>query len=184
MKKRICGLLAVIFFCFFAFGCSLDSCFKGNQDGTGESEEPTAVYYTVTFEQDGFESITKSVQEGRALIDIPAPKEVAGYTITWEETDLSNVTQDITVQAVVTANTYTITYRLNYNHATMTKTEEKIVYGEEFTLETPTVAENSEYAFVKWIDEETREEVKAGTYLYPRNITLIGVWSDGHSKPY
>ena len=179
MKKRIFGLLTVLFLCFFAF--SFASC---SSDDNGGGDESTTVYYTVTFEQDGCEPITKSVQEGRALTDIPAPKEVVGHTVTWEEVDLSNVTQDTTVRAVVTVNTYTLTYRLNYNHATMTKTEEKIVYGEEFTLETPTVEANSEYTFVKWIDEETREEVKSGTYLYPRNITLIGVWADGHSKPF
>ena len=179
MKKRIFGLLTVLFLCFFAF--SFASC---SSDDNGGGDESTAVYYTVTFEQDGFEPITKSVQEGRALTDIPAPKEVAGYTVAWEEVDLSNVTQDTTVRAVVTANTYTITYRLNYDNATMTKTEEQVVYGEEFTLETPTVEANSEYAFVKWIDKETSEEVQSGTYLYPRNITLIGVWSDGHSKPF
>ena len=140
--------------------------------------------HTVTFVQDGYDPVIRKVGVGKALTDIPTPQEKIGHTAVWEDKDLSNVLNDLTVYAVATPNDYKITYQLNYNYATMEKTEDVITYGEEFTLEKPVVDESKEYRFVKWIDVETGEEVKSGTYLYPKDITVKCVWTDGHSYFY
>ncbi|MBQ7924359.1 MAG: InlB B-repeat-containing protein [Clostridia bacterium] len=193
-KKGLCCLIAFLFLTLGIVGCK---CADGSEadnvggvagedstgDGVGETM-PALTYYTVTFLQDGQEPVERRVAEGTALTDIPLPKEKTGYTVVWEEADLTNIMRNIMVRAVETANTYTVTYRLNYNYASMDKREEQVTYGETFTLETPTVTETGEYTFVKWVDETTREEIKSGVYLYPRDITVIGVWSDGHSNFY
>ena len=192
VKKIVC-LLAILATCCSAVGClRVDTSDSGNsssissEQSTGESasEEPVIVYHTVTFKQDGYDDVIREVADGEDLTDIPEPHGRPGYTVVWEGAELTNVRQDLTLRAVETVNVYTLTYKINYNYASMSNTTKKITYGTEFTLETPFVEPNAEYKFVKWIDEETKEEVKAGVYLYTKDVTLIGVWSDGHSNFY
>ena len=77
----------------------------------------TAVYtinvYKITFRAEGSADIVKEVAWGEAITDIPAIPARVGYDQVaphWEETDLSNVRKDMVVEAVYTANQYTITF--------------------------------------------------------------------------
>ena len=74
----------------------------------------TRATHKVTFKQEGQTDIVKEVLDLAALAqsDIPTPVQQNGYTIVWEDIDLSCITEDITVNAVKSLITYTITYEL------------------------------------------------------------------------
>ncbi len=68
---------------------------------------------TVTFIADGAEVAVKEVTYGATLTDIPAVPAKVGYDKVapyWDVTDFANITSDVTVNAVYTINTYTVTY--------------------------------------------------------------------------
>lgn len=70
--------------------------------------------YTVTFKADGTVVATKTVEYGGALTDLPEIPAKEGYdqtAPTWDVTDFSNITSDITVNAVYTINVYTVTFK-------------------------------------------------------------------------
>ena len=75
----------------------------------------TAVYtpnvYTVTFMDGTTVVATKEVTHGNALSDVPAVPTKTGYTSAWEVADFSTVTKDMTVNAVHTVITYTVTFK-------------------------------------------------------------------------
>ena len=74
----------------------------------------TRATHTVTFKQDGFADVTREVLDLADLTDIPTPQHVDGYKFTWNRTDFTSITEDITVTANKTLITYTIEYVLTY----------------------------------------------------------------------
>ena len=132
---------------------------------------------TVTFVQNGQAAITRSVARGGTLTDIPVPAAKRGYTVTWNRKDFSNLTEDITVNAVETANVYTITYSLgereNDRYAAIDQTSQGVTFDQPYNLYTPTCRG---YKFVKWVISGTQEELKNGTYDRDANIELTAVW--------
>ena len=78
----------------------LSSCGKGK----------TLETFTVTFKQDGYASITRKVEEGKAIENIPLPSPKYGYTVNWDVTDFTNIKSDLIVNAVATPNKYVLTY--------------------------------------------------------------------------
>lgn len=133
-------------------------------------------YLTVTFVQDGCDNIVRTVKAGDALTDIPEPQPARGHTVKWEDVDLSCVTSNITVYAVATPNTYTITYNLqNKQGATISSVTQQVVFGQSFVLLTPYCPTSK---FVKWLDETTQQAVENGVWSIDGNVTLIAVWTD------
>ena len=70
----------------------------------------TAKTMTVTFVADGQTVATRQISYGSPLTDIPAVPEKEGHTGEWNETDLSEIKQNLTVNAVYTANILTVTF--------------------------------------------------------------------------
>lgn len=95
--------------------------------------EPANKYY-ITFKQDGQQDIVKEVLEGESLTDIPTPAPKTGYIVTWDVEDFTNITEDMTVNAVETVKTFTIHYDVNGGQAISETTQ--ITYGEVFNLKT------------------------------------------------
>ncbi len=168
MKKIISVAVALIaVFCLFA--C------------TPATEPPANATYTVTFKQDGAADVTRTVEEGKSLTDLPAPQAVTGYTVTWESKDLTNVKSDITVNAVKTPNTYTITFELNNENASVQSDTLNVVYDAEFILPKPEVFGTNE--FIKWVIKGTQTELTSGVYKIADNVTLTAVydeWTENH----
>ena len=168
--KRLCSLLlaCIATLCLF---CACKEPDKG------------PVVYTVTFSQEGQTDIVKEVESGKALTDIPTPVGQEGYDIVWSVTNFSNITENLTVTAVVTPKTYVITYTYNplldnAYEVTLEKTTQSVAYNSQFTLATAT-ASNTERTliFEGWVDQETNEPVEAGTYVFTKNITLVAQFS-------
>lgn len=127
-----------------------------------EEEEKT---YTITFQQIGVDDVVKEVKEGETLTDIPQPQPQTGYTVVWEEVDLTNVQRDITVNAVETPNVYTITY--NVNGGTLATLTQEVTYDSEVTLATPTL---DGYDFTGWT--YNGKSVINGKWKIAENVTL------------
>lgn len=144
-------------------------------------DDPVAVVYEVTFKQAGEEDIVITVEEGKgiAAADMPTPAPVTGHTVAWEVTEVSNVTADITVNAVATPNTYTITYVVNVAGIEAPEAQD-VVFGTAFTL--ADIADGR-YEFSHWVIEGTDTVFEAGEYDIADDVTLVAVFND-QTNPY
>ncbi len=128
---------------------------------------------TVTFVQ-GEKVTTITVNKGDSVTDLPALQPKPGYTVTWDKTDLSNVQTDLTVHAIETANTYTITYYLgDVTSAQITSSTQKVTFDKTFSLYKPSA---TGYTFVKWVIRGTENEFISGTYTLDTDLQLVAVW--------
>ncbi len=87
--------------------------------------------FKVRFVQHGEEDVVIEVEKGKKLSDIPSPKEVKGYDVSWDTVNLEDmvITGHLTVNAVSVPKTYTVTFKYNGKETTKTAT-----YGKKFTL--------------------------------------------------
>ena len=81
--------------------------------------------YTVTFMANGYQVAQYTVRSGETLPEIPAVPETYGYTGAWDADTDAEITADTVIEAVYTANEYTI----NYNDENMT-----VYYSEDVTF--------------------------------------------------
>lgn len=191
MKKSL-----LLFICAFCCSMTFSACFgdssgsSSGQSQTGQSSSSEEVEssgdetesssveavekYTVTFKQADQIDQMVEVVKGDSLEseDIPAVKEKTGYTIRWEEVDLTNITEDITVNAVETANTYTITY--DANGGSVTPATQEVVFDSTPTLATPT---REDYLFNCWTYEGTAV-VNGAAWTIADDVTLVAEWTD------
>ena len=124
---------------------------------TAEWTEDIPDYCEITFVYDADTKAVKQVAYGEDLsvTDIPELPIVKGHTVTWSETDFTNVTAPKTVHLVKTANKYKI--YLNATSAgklpTNQKSEIEVTYGEKVPVVLNAVHNDSEnYAFSGWYD--------------------------------
>ena len=138
----------------------------------------TENYYTITFiHADGSTEAVK-VENGKTLQKdaLPGVKAQTGHTVVWEITDFSNITTNTNVNEKVTANQYTITYRLAQGESIVGETVVTVTYGESFTLATPTNTDTNK-TFSHWQNVDTNKEFKAGTWTTVGNVTLEAKWN-------
>ncbi len=156
---------------------------ESEEESLEESSEDAsvAITYTVTFKQAGEEDIVITVEEGKgiAAADMPTPAEVVGHTVSWEVTEVSGVTANITVNAVANPNTYTITYIVNVAGIEAPEAQD-VVYGTEVTL--ADIADGR-YEFSHWVIEGTDTVFESGEYEVAGDITLVAVFND-QTNPY
>ncbi len=138
---------------------------------TGCSKEPEQ--YTVVFRQDGQADITYTVDEGSDITDLPTPKAVTGYTVVWDRTTLQNITENIIVTAVATANEYTITYAQE-DGVTLDAYTQTVVYDANYQLKTP---EKDLYEFDGWYNDTTLV-AQSGVWKIASDVTLTAHWAD------
>lgn len=171
MKKLVMLILAMsMCFALTACGGGNSGCGIGNSTSESSSQEQESV--TVTFKQSGYSDVVKTIEKGETLTDIPAPQERIGYTITWETVDLTNITEDITVNAVEIANTYTVTY--DANGGTVAEETQEVTFDAETTLATPM---REDYLFNGWTYEESAV-VNGAKWSIASNVTLVADWID------
>lgn len=114
------------------------SCPSAGKWTTDDNLTLTAAYelietekFKVRFVQQGEEDKVIEVKKGEKLNDVPAPKVIKGYNVSWDIADLHDrvITEHLTVNAVFTPKTYKVTFKYNGEETTKTAT-----YGEKFTL--------------------------------------------------
>ena len=165
MKKMLLVMsLAIGFSCVFG-GCS-------NSENGGSPEQT----YTITFKQAGQEDIVKEVKKGEDLSEIPTPKSKTGYTVEWDTTDFLDITADMVVTAVATANTYTITY--DAGEGILSQTTQEVVYDSTPTLATPTL---EGYTFTGWTYNGT---AVLGKWTIANDVTLVASWVKDAENTY
>ena len=131
--------------------------------------------YTITFVQEGQDNVIRTAKKGTALTNVPTPVAVTGYDVAWNVTDFSDIQSNMTVTAVTTAKTYTITYVVSDFAAskgvTLAQTQQTVTYGQAFTLfEKPTYTDEVEYVLHAWLKGGV--EFTSGTWTLTENVTL------------
>ena len=128
--------------------------------------------YTVTFVQ-GAQSQSVVVKKGEsvAAADVPALVEIAGYDVAWNINDYSNIQSDMTVTAVYTAKTYTITYKAEGFDIDGTTTN--VVYGDAYSL---AVLEKDGYNFLGW-SYAGSVYTSGNAWNIAGNVELTASWS-------
>ena len=144
------------------------------------NDEPTT--YIVTFVQEGEPSISKPVQEGGSLADanIPVPQDKTGYTVAWDidEGELTNIQSNITINAVFTANEYTVTFDLQEGETLKNDgggdiLAQQVTYDSAYTLPTPT---KEGFTFVCWKYQTTvLDGVK---WTIADNVSVTADWTE------
>jgi len=135
-------------------------------------------YYSVTFVQNGQPDVVKTVEEGENLTDIPSVKSETGYTVVWEDKYLTDIQTDITVNALRTANSYTVTY--DANEGSVEEETQTIVYDSEYVLETPT---RNDYTFISWKNGQD-SVTQTGVWKIAEDVTLTAEWKENIPEYY
>ena len=171
--KKILLLLLSLTLTAGAFG----ACGKkdNNPDKSSQSESvlPEEKTFTITFTQEGQADVVKEVKEGETLTDIPAPVQKTGYTTVWSVTDFANITANMTVTAVSTANEYTITY--DAGEGEVATATQKVTYDAvpgEFAVPT-----RENYQFVCWTYENTAV-LPTSAWKIASDVTLVAQWQE------
>ncbi len=124
---------------------------------------------TIIFVQAGEDVITKTVNKGETLTDVPAVATKIGYDCVWDRTDFTNITENITVNAIETPKTYVITF--DADGGSLSVTEQTVTFNGAYTLPTPT---KKGFIFLGWYDGET--EYTGGTWTTAKEVTLKAKW--------
>ncbi|MFA5526315.1 MAG: InlB B-repeat-containing protein, partial [Acholeplasmataceae bacterium] len=82
------------------------------------------IIFVVEFYIDDELHATRSVQHGEALENIPALPQRVGYNGVWSITDFSSITENLTIEAIYTKKTYTVTFEDEWGHVYHTETVE------------------------------------------------------------
>ena len=142
-----------------------------------ESTEPEKQEFTVTFQQAGQQDVVLTVEEGATVAeeDIPTPVQEAGYTIVWnaeELAQLNNISANVTVSTVKTANTYTVTFESEGVDAPAAKS---VTYNTEVVLD---ALEREGYTFDGWFIKDTATQVVSGPWTIANDVTLVAKWTE------
>ena len=184
--KKIILLVLSIGMCFAFASCAelVEPIQSGNSsstemestsDGLENSSDNETQYVTVTFKQEGKTDVVKTLEKGDNLTDIPIPAEKTGYNVIWDRMDFTGIMEDIVVNAVATANTYTVTY--DANGGLVANATQEVVFDADYTLEMPTHTE-SYMRFDGWKDAENNTIALTGKWTTDRDMSLTAQWTD------
>lgn len=145
---------------------------------------PTGNTVKVTFVQENGTEIVKTVQKGQALTDVPTPESKTGYSAAWDRTEFSYLTENITVNVVLTANEYTLTYNVGREDATIEYTTQRVTYDCAAALLTPVCTDKNQ-RFLGWDIQGTDEQERLTafeTYTIAEDVTLLALWEKEFSS--
>ena len=135
----------------------------------------TRATHKVTFRQSGQPDKVYDVLDladfAEAFPDVVA---VAGYDIAWEEKQLTRVTEDVIVNAVITPTVYEITYILDGGTIPYNAPRQYTIETETFELPVP---QRDYYSFEGWYAEDTfANRVVQVSQGSTGNVTLYAKW--------
>ena len=160
-------------------GNSSDS---SSDSSDSSSQAPVTEYVTITFQQEGQADVVKTIVKGTALTEVPTPASKTGYTVVWDETDFTNVTESMIVTAVATAKTYKVILNVGDN-ASISQTTITVTYGQAYELPTPT---HQDKTFKEWLYNGEKFEGK-GTWeldVAEEELTVTAKWTVDWSGSY
>lgn len=162
---------------------SVASCSITRKNNNNNDTEQVVVTgdYVVTYYVNGnvYKQIGVNSGDSLTLIDTP---EIEGYDVSWENVDLTNITSNITINAVLTAKTYTITYELTDTSGnTSVYGTETYKYNDEVTGLTVSVPEG--YVFSGWSNLPSTmgssNITVSGSFIEISNTYDISLYSSG-----
>ena len=164
MKKKLCILLS-----FLALSTvGIAAC--------GGTDTLSVKKYSVTFSQEGADDVVLWIEHGKQIdqTKIPTlPTAATGYEYVWTHNILAPITGNLSIEAVLRAKTYTVTFDLN-GAGSMSETTMSVTYGEEYTLPRPTDGRLSEFQY--WKDEDGERVDSTGTWSIDSDVTLSAYW--------
>lgn len=119
--------------------------------------------YTITFKAEGHSDITRKVDYNSSLTDVPAVPSREGFAGVWDTSQYSNITSDITVNAVYSAISFTVTFKADNSNDII----RSVSYGQTLT-DIPAVPAKTGY-IGNW-DKESFTGIKS-------NITVNAVYT-------
>ena len=130
--------------------------------------------YKVTFVTDTIEYSCDSIEYGAEIV-LPEIPEKEGHTFAWNNAPATMPATDITINGTYTANTYTVTYKVD---GEVYKTD-SVTYGCEIT--TPEAPEKEGYTFYYWNDVPATMPAEDITVegVYTANIYAITYMVEG-----
>lgn len=132
--------------------CKIKGITTSNNSNVDTSDIQTDKH-NVNFYVNGTHYTTVEVKDGESLStsSLPEVPTVDGYSVEWDlsSVDLTNITSDLVINAILTANEYQIVYYLTDSNGNTTKYDtQNYKYGEEIIAPSVTVEEG--YAFSGW----------------------------------
>ena len=107
--------------------------------------------------------------------EVPADLAMEGYTVVWNKTEADVTLGGLDVNPVWKANTYTITY--DANGGSVESEPQEVVYGEAYTLATPTAGKFYQ-SFLGWVDEDGNPFESGEAWSVLSDITLTAKYSN------
>ena len=141
----------------------------------------TRATHKVTFRQNGQPDKVYNVLDLADFAEaIPDVVAVTGYDVAWEEKQLTRVTEDVIVNAVITPTVYKITYILDGGTIPYNAPRQYTIETETFDLPAP---QRDCYSFEGWYAEETfANRVAQISQGSTGNVTLYAKWQQTSTK--
>lgn len=141
----------------------------------------TRATHKVTFRQNGQPDKVYNVLDLADFAEtIPDVVPVENYDVAWEEKQLTRVTEDVIVNAVITPTVYEITYILDGGTIPYNAPRQYTIETETFDLPEP---QRDYYAFEGWYAEETfANRVAQVPQGSTGNVTLYAKWQQTSTK--
>lgn len=141
----------------------------------------TRATHKVTFRQSGQPDKVYNVLDLADFAEaIPDVVAVTGYDVAWEEKQLTRVTEDVIVNAVITPTVYKITYILDGGTIPYNAPWQYTIETETFDLPVP---QRDYYSFEGWYTEDTFvnrvAQIPQGS---TGNVTLYAKWQQTSTK--
>ncbi len=150
--------------------------YVANTTFQAEWREEQTEYVTVTFVQSGFDDVVKQVVKGADLptTEIPDVNQVIGYDVAWESATYTNIQSNMTVEAVLTPKTYTISFDEDGGSEL---TDQTVTYKQAYTLAKPT---KKGYTFAGW--SHNGQSISSGgdgvtIWEIADDVTLKALWA-------
>lgn len=165
MKKKLCLLFSVLALSTFGFAAC------------GGEEKPSVKRYNVTISQDGADDIILWIEHGKTidLSQLPQlPQANTGYEYVWSRDITAPVTENLAIEALLKAKTYTITFDLK-GQGSMSETTMQVTYDAAYKLPRPADGRLSEFLY--WKGENGAQFPTQGTWNIDNDITLTAAWA-------
>lgn len=129
--------------------------------------------HTLTFKQDGQKDKICKVLDLADFTDIPSVTYVKGYKVVWEEKNYKKITSDMEINAIITLESYTITYHL-FDGENALKNPSVYTVLDDIELKS---AEKTGYTFKGWYTDgsfndkiENLSDIAGNLDLYARFV--------------
>ena len=120
------------------------------------------------------------VEEGKTfdVALIPSLEQKTGYAVSWQTVDFSNINVNAQIEAVYTANTYTVT--IDADGGVIDQTSVTVTFDSQFSLPIPT---KEGFAFKGYFDGDNQLPIE-GSWTTAKDVSVVALWETIPPKHY